>query len=250
MSDFSVDSSTSAGIFLGVAPVQFASGLSLAPLKESDISLKKIGSYFSDAKMLFAGQATKNSFLRQYSKYTIIQLYTHASDSSNSGEPVIYFADSSLYLSDLIAENKPFTKLIVLSACETGNGKLYQGEGVFSFNREFASLGIPSSIANLWAVDNRATYKLTEHFYKYLSEGLPVDIALQKAKLEFMDISKEYRLPYYWAAAVSVGKTEALTYKKANTWKYLVAILVMAALSFFGLKKWANSKKIILNREI
>ena len=192
MNDFGVNASSAADNFLGVAPVQYASGISLVDLHGSDLSLKEIGSYFSESKILSESGATKNNFLQQFSKYKIIQLYTHAADSSGSGEPVIHFVDSSLYLSDLIAENRPFTRLIVLSACETGSGKLHEGEGVFSFNRGFAALGIPSAITNLWSVDNTSTYKLTELFYKHLTEGLPVDIALQKAKLEFLQTSTKW----------------------------------------------------------
>ena len=124
--------------------------------------------------------------MHQFSQYRIIQLYTHASDSSINNEPVIYFADSALYLSDLISEHKSHTQLIVLSACETGIGKIYQGEGVFSFNRGFAALGIPAAITNLWSVDNTSTYLLTELFYKWLAKGLPTDVELQKAKLDFL----------------------------------------------------------------
>ncbi len=94
-----------------------------------------------------------------------------ASDSSSRGEPVIYFADSALYLSELVGENKAATQLIVLSACETATGKEYKGEGVFSFNRGFAALGIPAAISSLWSVDNKSTYRITELFYKWLSQG-------------------------------------------------------------------------------
>ena len=104
-----------------------------------------------------------------------------------NNDPVIYFSDSALYLSSLIPDRKPVTQLVVLSACETANGKLYRGEGIFSFNRGFAALGIPAAISNLWSVDNESTYQITELFYKYLSQGLPTDIALQKAKLEFIN---------------------------------------------------------------
>jgi CHAT domain-containing protein len=59
---------------------------------------------------------------------------------------------------------------------------LYHGEGIFSFKSGFAALGIPSSVTNLWSVDDKSTYKITELFYKYLAKGLPLDIALQNAK--------------------------------------------------------------------
>ena len=104
--------------------------------------MEKISSYFPQARTLIESYASRNNFMKLFDGYRIIQLYTHSADSSSSGEPVIYFSDSALYLSELIPEKKPATRLIVLSACETGNGKLYQGEGIFSFNRGFAALGI------------------------------------------------------------------------------------------------------------
>jgi len=228
--------------FLGMAPVHYSTN-SLGALLGSDLSLNEVGSYFTRNLNLIASDASKNNFEKQFSKYQIIQLYTHASDNSNNGEPVIYFADSALYLSDLIPENKPKTRLIVLSACETGNGKLYQGEGVFSFNRGFASMGIPTSITNLWSVDDQSTYRITELFYKYLSEGMPIDIALQKAKLEFIQLSsKENKLPYYWAATILAGKSDAIVYDKINPWKDLGVIAVLLGISLFVWRKWGKRK--------
>jgi CHAT domain-containing protein/tetratricopeptide (TPR) repeat protein len=191
MNDFSATSSTAGKNFMGVAPVNYPSSFALASLPGSDQSLNKISSYFSNPFRLSALSASRDNFLQQFSKYRVIQLYTHAADSSVNNEPVIYFADSALYLSELINESKPLTRLIILSACETGKGIDYQCEGVFSFNRSFAAMGIPSAITNLWSVDNESTYKLTELFYKYLTDGLPTDVALQKAKLEFIQTSSK-----------------------------------------------------------
>lgn len=238
LNDFAGHSSHAPKSFLGVAPVRYASAFSLASLPGSDGSLDRVESYFGNTHTLVADQASRSNFLQQFSKYRIIQLYTHSSDSSATGEPVIYFADSALYLSDLIPENKPATQLVVLSACETGDGKLYQGEGVFSFNRGFAALGIPASITNLWSVDNESTYKITELFYQYLAEGMPTDLALQKAKLEFINhASKEKTLPYYWAAAILAGKTDTIELKKSNSWKYITALIILGTAAFFWWKK-------------
>ena len=219
--------------FLGVAPIKYPASFHLADLEKSDPSLIQIGSFLGGGHNLVGKQATKNNFLQQFSGYKMVQLYTHASDSSDRKEPIIYFADSALYLSELIPEGKPGTQLIVLSACETGNGKLYQGEGVFSFNRGFAALGIPSSITNLWSVDNESTYRLTELFYKYLSQGLPLDIALQKAKKEFIQNgSMEKSMPYYWAAAVLAGKTDAIVLEKPFSWKYILIAFILTSISY------------------
>jgi CHAT domain-containing protein len=182
MNSFTNSTTDSRPLFLGVAPVKYGIETRLASLDGSDHSLQRIGRHFSDVDKMIGSDASRNNFLNRYFNYKIIQLYAHASDSSIRGEPVIWLADSVLYLSDLIGGNKPITRLIVLSACETGSGKLYQGEGVFSFNRGFAAIGIPSAITNLWSVDSKSTYELTELFYKFLSEGNPTDIALQKGK--------------------------------------------------------------------
>jgi CHAT domain-containing protein/Tfp pilus assembly protein PilF len=240
LNEFTANKTASTGSFLGVAPVKFPAALNLTSLFQSDVSLDNISANFGNAKTLVGLQASKNNFMQQFETYKIIQLYTHASDTSSNGEPVIFFADSALYLSELIPENKNVAQLIVLSACETGNGKLYKGEGVFSFNRGFAALGIPSAVINLWSVENQSTYKITEMFYKYTAKGLPLDEALQKAKLEFIaGSSKEKRLPFYWAAAVLVGKTDAVDVSTGYQWKWiaLMGVTIFITLVYFGIKR-------------
>ncbi len=243
--DFNTQTFRGTRNLMGIAPVHFRPGLNQASLPGSDISLQTLKANFPDADIRIFKDASKNNFLQKFSQYRIIQLYTHASDNINSGEPGIYFSDSVLYLSDLINEKKPVTKLIVLSACETGTGQWYRGEGVFSFNRGFAALGIPSSVTNLWSVDNQSTYKLTELFYKYLAKGLATDVALQKAKIEFIvTSSKENQMPYYWAATILAGKTDAIELKKTFTWKLLIILLVLVSgLSLVGYRLWIRKKK-------
>jgi CHAT domain-containing protein len=159
---------TSAPAFMGLAPESFLPAMDLPALPGSSESLLRLKNQFSNAELLIGKDASRNNFLEKFYKYKIIQLYTHATDSGYNGDPMIYFRDSALFLSDLVYENKTNTSLVVLSACQTGTGKLYKGEGVFSFNRGFAALGIPSTITNLWQVDNESIYKLTELFYHWI----------------------------------------------------------------------------------
>ena len=241
LNSFESNRSSSTKNFMGVAPVQFSPDLGLPALAGSDESLDRVESHFHSSDNWKNASATRNNFLQNYYRYQIIQLYTHAADSGFNKEPVIYFSDSALLLSDLLYENKPATDLIVLSACETGAGKLYEGEGVFSFNRGFAAVGIPTSIANLWRVENTSTYKLTELFYTKLAKGLPIDVALQEAKKEFIKTaSREKQLPYYWAAPILTGRTDAIQLKKNYTWIFVAAsaclvmfIVVMVVLPRF-----------------
>jgi CHAT domain-containing protein len=216
---------------IGFAPVAFT-GTDLAGLPGSDRSLKKITSYFKGSESLLKREASKRNFLQRFHSYELIQLYTHATDSGYNGEPVIWFSDSTLTLSDLISEYRPATRLIVLSACETAKGKLYRGEGVFSFNRGFAALGIPSSVSNLWAVDNQSSYTITEYFYKYLQNGTPSDVALQKAKLDFISAGdKEKQIPYYWAAPIFIGIDESFGSASTTSLKSWIMIAALATVA-------------------
>jgi CHAT domain-containing protein len=239
LNNFAVDPTFKSNTFMGFAPVQYENGL--PELSGSDQSLQRLRNYFSNTTNFIRKDASKNNFLNEYYKYGIIQLYTHATDSGVVGEPMIYFSDSVLSLSDLLYEGKPSTRLVVLSACETANGKLYNGEGVFSFSRQFAALGIPTSVSNLWKVDNRSTYRITELFYKYLSRGLPSDVALQKAKKEFRKTisSKEQDMPSYWAASVVIGQSNAVISEKPSQWQWLALIgVILFLFLFLGIKKF------------
>jgi len=249
LNDFSNNPATASGEFMGIAPVTYSSALT--PLPGSDQSLQRMNNYFSHSTILLNANASKRNFLGEYSKYRIIQLYTHATDSGSAGEPVIYFADSTLSLSELFYESRPATSLIVLSACETAGGKLYNGEGVFSFNRQFASLGIASCVSTLWQADNQATYRITELFYKYLMKGLPMDVALQSAKKEFIQSSgKENKLPYYWAAPILVGQSGEieLTGRFPWQWAAVLGILVIVGIGGWQTRKIRMQKRRKLSR--
>jgi CHAT domain-containing protein len=252
MNDFRNNENKTNGSVLGIAPVHYPYISSLNPLIGSDLSLNIVESYFKGGHTLTEGNASRNNFLMQFSNYSVIQLYTHASDSSDRKEPVIYFSDSSLYLSELVQESKPSTKLVVISACNTGNGKLYLGEGIFSFNRAFATVGIPASVINLWSIDSKSTYRLTELFYKYLSAGLTTDRALQSAKLEFMhNADRKQTLPYYWAPSILIGKTEIIDFNRQitlKTWVISGAIFVFLFLIWWFWKKRESFRHRIRNR--
>ena len=236
-------------IFLGIAPVNFQPDLKQQALINSEHSLNTIEPYFSSPTLLTNENATKKQFLNNLSSHAIVQLYTHA-DADNTGkEPLIYFSDSSLKVSELqFLRNNISTQLIVLSACKTAVGKDMKGEGVFSFAREFAVAGIPSMIATLWSVDDQPTYQLTELFHKYLSEEFPADIALQKAKIEFLDRNDAAKqLPYFWAAHILIGETNSIdkaTFSKTLN-NYTIPTVSLALLLALGIGLKLRKKKII-----
>lgn len=94
------------------------------------------------------------------------------------------------------------TKLVVLSACETGLGDLKQGEGVYGLRRAILIAGAETEIISLWAVSDQATAYLMIDFYKHLLSGTGRMESLREAQLKIM---KTLPHPYYWAAFIPVG---------------------------------------------
>ena len=232
--------------WLGVTPIKFSSSLNVPSLLGADQSLKNIGANFSSPSFLLEQKATKREFLRELPSYTIVHLYSHAKADSTGAEPALYFYDSLLTLSELQTIDKLQARLIVLTACETGAGKQMKGEGVFSLARGFAAAGIPSTVTTLWEIDEKATYQLTELFYKYLKEGNTGDVAIQKAKLEFIARNDvEYALPYYWAPTILIGQTGVLQQGPGAAMMLTYAFVGIALIVVIGViirKRYSDSK--------
>ena len=94
--------------------------------------------------------------------------------------------------------------------------------------------GIPSVAATLWKADEQTIYAISEKLNEYLSEGMPKDEALRKAKLYFIENnSAEKTLPYYWANMILIGNTDVIQFEQKNKFDYLwligTGLLVMAS---------------------
>lgn len=199
--------------FVGFAPETFTASLKQVALYGSKSALKAVANTFSLDKTFTDTEATKAAFLRYAPNARIIQLFTHAdADPTEAVEPIIYFQDAALRLSELNQAEGFNAQLLVLSACKTGVGQNQRGEGVFSLARGFAALGIGSTVTTLWNVEDQPTYELTKLFYTYLEEGFPKDEALQRAKLEWMQSGgKAEALPSQWAGMILVGDVNPLS---------------------------------------
>ncbi|ANB74935.1 hypothetical protein AYM40_21020 [Paraburkholderia phytofirmans OLGA172] len=96
------------------------------------------------------------------------------------------------------------TKLVVLSACETGLGQVRSGDGVYGLRRSLVLAGAESQLVSLWQVDDKATRDLMVAFYKRLLAGAGRGDALRQVQLDMLT-HPELRHPYYWAGFVPLG---------------------------------------------
>jgi CHAT domain-containing protein/tetratricopeptide (TPR) repeat protein len=111
------------------------------------------------------------------------------------------------------------TKLVVLSACETGVGEVKNGEGVYGLRRALVLAGSESQMMSLWQVSDKATKDLMVGYYKRLLAGEGRTEALRQVQLEMLRsgrrttsprgpvaaIEADYNHPYYWASFIQSG---------------------------------------------
>ncbi len=91
------------------------------------------------------------------------------------------------------------TELVVLSACETGRGKLINGQGIQGLQKGFKDAGAKKIIMSLWKVDDKVTQEFMTTFYTLLFSEKDIHTAFTKTQLQ---IKEKYKLPYYWGAFI------------------------------------------------
>ena len=116
--------------------------------------------------------------------------------------------DGVLTALEVLGLNLSGTRLVVLSACETGLGEIHEGEGVYGLRRSFQEAGVAEVISSLWEVSDAGTQALMTDFYDRLLGGQPAREALRDAQLALLD-SPEWGYPYVWSAFMIVGSYES-----------------------------------------
>jgi CHAT domain-containing protein len=215
------DKGTTAGASLPADEIvrgvyQRSAGVQFCPLPMTRDEVLGIGQLFRpDQRKLCLGlQATEASLKREkLTDYKRIHFATHSVIDEevpamsgvvlslvNAGDEDGVLRMNEIFNLDLDAES------VVLSACQTGLGKLMRGEGMVGLTRAFMYAGSPRVVVSLWQVNDMATPKFMKAFYRRLTQGDTATAALQQAKLAMLrsDIPA-YHHPYFWAPFVLVG---------------------------------------------
>ncbi|MEM7368749.1 MAG: CHAT domain-containing tetratricopeptide repeat protein [Bacteroidota bacterium] len=193
-----------------------------------------------DGEIFVNEQATKQNFLEKGIHSKILHLAMHGfpndqepllssllfqSDSSRKGESLFAY---ELYTVSLAAE------LAVLSACHTGYGPVAKGEGIRSIARSFQYAGCPSVVMSLWEANGLVAKDLMPLFYGYLKAGHRKDVALQQAKIDFLDSAPTQLLhPQMWANFVLIGDPGPLSKETHNWWIWGLLLLLGCVLLFW-----------------
>lgn len=107
--------------------------------------------------------------------------------------------------------------MVVLSACNSGTGTLYYGEGLMSLARSFILAGASSVIKTAWEINDETSLAVITRFYFYLSKGKEKNEAMRLAKLDYLkNSSPSHTNPYYWAAYEVLGDNAPLAGRKIS----------------------------------
>ena len=221
------------------------SGVYFAPLEATTEEGRAIKSLFPDASVLTREQATESA-LKRAEAPRIVHIATHGfflqsttdgvrnpitastnGASVNIENPLLRSGlalsganlrssgadDGVLTALEASGLNLWGTKLVALSACDTGLGEVRNGEGVYGLRRAFVLAGTETLVMSLWPVSDYVTRELMTAYYKGLQQGLGRGEALRRVKLDMLK-RKERQHPFYWASFIQSGEWANLEGKR------------------------------------
>jgi CHAT domain-containing protein len=179
--------------------------------------------------------ATETNFRNVAEFYDILHLAMHTFiDNENPMYSKLIFTLGEDTLNDgflntfEIFSLKLKARMVVLSACSTGEGNFSKGEGVMSLARSFAYAGAPSMLLTLWQVEDKSGVKLMLDFYSGIKKGMSKPEALRYAKMKYIKEAKpENSHPFFWSTYISMGNPASL-FRKIN---FLTTVLLISGIS-------------------
>ena len=162
---------------------------------------------FLKVPVLTGDQATETRVKQQMTQARLIHLATHGllDDRRGIGSAIAFApsgTDNGLLTAEEILDLRLIADLVVLSACDTGRGKI-TGDGVIGLSRSLISAGAPSVLVSLWAVPDAPTASLMQAFYRNLQQNPDKAQALRQAMLTTM---QQTPAPRDWAAFTLIGE--------------------------------------------
>ncbi len=201
-----------ASIYL-CAPIQFPQKDNLSELPGTEQEVTTIASLFGTSSHIAKFQEANETTIKtaKLSDYDYLHFATHGIVDETEPELSRIFLnagsqDDGNLFSGEIFNLQLKAELAVLSACQTGLGKLSKGEGVIGLSRALTYAGAKSIVVSFWSVADESTSELMTEFYKTLLQNKDENFAkaLRQSKLKLIN-SQNFKAPYYWAPFVLIG---------------------------------------------
>ena len=200
-------------------------------------------------RAFLAEEATEGAYKSEARHYQIIHMAMHTlvNDRDPAFSKMIFSAsregDDDGMLNTYEVYSVPVNAMmVVLSSCNTGVGKLVNGEGILSLARGFMYAGSRSVVMSMWAVEDKSASTVMHSFYKNMRSGQTKSSALRSARLKFLRSADQGRShPYYWAALVIYGDDTPLWFNRIRIYSSLLLFLIAAAMLVAAVYKGPRS---------
>ncbi|MEO1055215.1 MAG: CHAT domain-containing protein, partial [Bacteroidota bacterium] len=225
----------------------------IVPLEWNSQEANTISQYL-EGQVYLGQSATERTFKLNANRSKILHMAMHAlvDDDQPMNSKLVFAQDNDsiedgylhtfeLYNMELNAE------LAVLSACETGYGKMVKGEGIMSLAQAFSYSGVPSVVMSHWKVDDKATSEIMDLFYKNLSQGQSKSKALRNAKITFLENADPATSnPFYWGSFVLIGDDNPIVENDVSlTLMVIIAALILTLVIFMLLRRRRLHKRSV-----
>lgn len=164
--------------------------------------------YDPSSKIFLAKDAVKEQIVNNLDGSDVLHFAGHyVANSRTSSLSKFLLASGDLTIEEITRQKLSRVRLMVLSACETGVEKFYNGEGMIGAARAFLAADVPLIVATQWPVDSEATAQLMIKFHRYrkLQQQSTIE-ALRRAQIDMLtDKEQGYNEPFYWAGFLPIG---------------------------------------------
>ncbi|OGD19796.1 MAG: hypothetical protein A2W03_17510 [Candidatus Aminicenantes bacterium RBG_16_63_16] len=188
-------------------------GFDFSPLPFSKKEILQIAAVFPDKSVdTYLGLNAREEIIKTNSllDYRIIHFACHGflDEQAPQRSALVLSLDDDLEEDGFLQAREIYelrlnADLVVLSACQTGRGRLENGEGILGLPRMFFYAGARSTISSLWKISDRSTSFLMKDFYRLLAAGAGKARALREAKLRMLRSKLAH--PFYWAGFILHG---------------------------------------------
>ena len=172
--------------------------------------MRELSQQFPGATLFFNAEANKSNFRANAPQSPLVHIAAHAmADTLDPLHSKVLLADENgqpnyLEAKDVLGMDLDGVALLALSACESGLGRVDNGDEVLGFTRSFLSAGTSTLLASLWPVSDAATETLMTTLYADLAKGDAVQDAMRDAQRAVL-ANPATAHPYYWAPFNLIG---------------------------------------------
>ena len=195
---------------------------------------------------LFAEEANETVFKSESQRHGILHIAVHGildkADPSNSYLQFVgkdSLNDGKLHTYEIQSMSLN-ADLAILSACYSGKGEVYGGEGMQSLGRAFSFAGVRSLLVSRWEVSDFTAPHLMRYFHEGLKKGMYKSEALRYAQTEYLKNHADNLTssPFYWSSFYILGDDSPI-YKSAkiSPWMLIWLVVVLASTQFFTRRK-------------